>query len=233
MDRKVKAGLAVGGGLLIAYLLFGGGGDGSDGGPTYARRQRILSIALGEAAAKVREDSSNPHRNRSPRIDEYNAYAGPALGSPYCASFVTWVVGHAYDRSRRIPWMSGSTGALMRTVRDAYRAGKIPEQYIAFPKYPSTLSRIRPGWVAIKGLPADGSSDPLEASAWSEGHAMIVVNPRSKVRPNHFDSVDGNTTGGGGTLGGVYETLREYADPKMAIFFDPVAVTAALNPEIV
>lgn len=232
MDAKAKAGLAIVGGALLAYLL--AGGSSGDGGPTYARRQRILEIALGEARAKVREDSTNPFRNRSPRIDEYNRYAGPGLGSPYCASFVTWAVGQAYGRSRKIPWMGGSTSGLMVPVRNAYRSGKLPAQYVAFGKDPSTFSRVKPGWVAITGEMADGS-DALEAKAgaWREGHAMIVTNPTSKLRPNYYDSVDGNTSGGGSTLGGVYETLRPWANPHLVILFDPVAVTAVLNPEIV
>lgn len=238
MERRTKIVLAVGGGLLLAMLL-SSGNDSADGvmdnGPTAARRQRILDIALGEARAEVREDSTNPFRNRSPRIDEYNRYAGPGLGSPYCASFVTWAVGHAYDRSRKIPWMSGSTSALMIPVRDAYRAGKLPAEYVAFGREPSTLSRIKPGWVILtsKGMP-DGS-DPLETTvgAWLGGHAMLVTNTRSKVRANHFHSVDGNTTGGGATLGGVYETLRPWANPNLIFAFDPVAATAVLNPEIV
>jgi hypothetical protein len=35
----------------------------------------------------VREESYNQSRE----IDEWNRYAGVALGSPYCASFVSWV----------------------------------------------------------------------------------------------------------------------------------------------
>lgn len=238
MERKTKIVLAVGGGLLLAVLLSSGNdsaGGVSDGGPTAARRQRILDIAIGEARAKVREDSDKPTQNRSPRIDEYNRYAGPGLGSPYCASFVTWVVGQAYGRSRKIPWMSGSTSALMIPVRDAYRAGRLPAEYVAFAKDPSTLSRIKPGWVVLnsKGM-ADGS-DPLETTygAWLGGHVMFVTNPRSKTMANHFDAVDGNTTGGGNTRGGVYETLRPWANPNMVFAFDPVAATAVLNPEIV
>lgn len=238
MERKTKVVLAVGGGLLLALLLSSGNdsaGGVNDGGPTAARRQRILDIAIGEARAKVREDSTNPYRNRSPRIDEYNDYAGPDPGSPYCASFVTWSVGHAYDRSRRIPWMNGSTSGLMVPVRNAYRNGKLPAEYVAFGNDPSTLSRVKPGWVVLTAHPMPDGSDPLEArsGAWPGGHAMLVTNPRSKVKANHFDSVDGNTSLGGNTLGGVYETLRPWANPNLVIAFDPVAVTAVLNPEIV
>lgn len=232
MDRRKKIAITVLSGVVLAALL-SSGVDSNDpnsfSGPTAAMRRRIVAIAEGERRAGVREDSANPTRNRSPRIDEYNRYAGPLVGSPYCASFVTWVLGHAYGRDRKLPWTSGSTSALMVPARDAYRKGKLPAEYIAFQREPHTLSRVRPGWIWLKGTMSDGS-DPLEGvpDGWATGHAGIVTVPRSD-KPNHYESIDGNTTGGGATIGGVYATLRPWSNPTNVIYFDPVAVTTALG----
>lgn len=238
MERRVKIAITVLSGVALAALLTSGGGgevvsdtSGPNGlsGPTAAMRRRILEVAYAELRRPVREDSAIATRNRGERIDEYNRYAGPGLGSPYCASFVNWVVGHAYGRDRRLPWMGGSTSGFMVPVRNAYRNGKLPAEYVAFRRDPATLSRVRPGWVFVKGTMRDGS-DPLEASAgaWDTGHTGIITKPISSAA-GYYESIDGNTVGKGATIGGVYNTLRPWSNPSDVIFFDPVAVTMALG----
>jgi hypothetical protein len=238
MERRVKIAITVLSGVALAALLTSGGGtsavsdtSGPNGlnGPTAALRRRILEVAASELKRPVREDSTIATRNRGERIDEYNRYAGPGLGAAYCASFVTWVVGQAYGRDRRLPWMGGSTSGLMVPVRNAYREGKLPAEYVAFRRDPATLSRVRPGWVFVKGTTRSGA-DPLEASAggWDTGHTGIITKPISSVA-GYYESIDGNTNGKGSTVGGVYATLRPWSNPSDVIYFDPVAVTAVLG----
>jgi hypothetical protein len=238
MERRVKIAITVLSGVALAALLTSGGGgeavsdtSGSNGlsGPTAALRRRILEIAYAELRRPVREDSAVATRNRGERIDEYNRYAGPGLGAAYCASFVTWVVGQAYGRDRRLPWMNGSTSGIMVPARNAYREGKLPAEYVAFHRDPSTWHRVRPGWVFVKGTTSSGS-DPLEASVggWDTGHTGIITKPISSAA-GYYESIDGNTKGKGATVGGVYATLRPWSNPSDVIFFDPVAVTMALG----
>ena len=230
MERKLKIALGVGIAAFAALRLFGS--SASSGpvsgftGPTAALRQRIVEIGLAEEKAGVYEEGGTS--NRSPRIDEYATTAGMGLGGAWCAAFVVWVLTKALGARPR--WATPSTSANMVAARNAYRAGKLPAEYIAFAREPATLSRIRPGWVWIKGTTGNGS-DPLEAGAgsWATGHIGIMVNPIGP-EPGTYLSVDGNTRGGGSTPGGVYLTIRKWSEPELVIAFDPVALTAALQP---
>lgn len=51
----------------------------------YAGNDEVIDVA--KNYLYVREEGYN----RSKEIDEWNRYAGVPLGSPYCASFVSWV----------------------------------------------------------------------------------------------------------------------------------------------
>lgn len=224
MERRLKIALGVGLAAFAALRLFGSGG--SFDGATGTLRRRILDIALAEEKAGVYEQGGTS--NRSPRIDEYATTAGMGLGGAWCAAFVTWTVTRALGFRPR--WTSPSTSWLMVEARDAYRSGKLAAEYVAFWREPSTLQRVKPGWVWVKGNASPGV-DALEVpkGGWASGHTGIIVNPIGP-EPGTFLSVDGNTTGGGGTPGGVYVTVRKWADPTMVIAFDPVALTAALQP---
>lgn len=225
MERRLKVALGVGLAAFAALRLFGGSGGAFDG-PTGTLRRRILDIALAEERAGVYEVAGTS--NRSPRIDEYAATAGLGQGGPWCAAFVTWVLTQALGFRPR--WTSPSTSWLMVEARDAYRSGKLAAEYVAFASQPATLQRVKPGWVWVKGnAPAGTNLLEVPKGGWTSGHTGIVVNPVGNA-PGTYLSVDGNTTGGGGTPGGVYVTVRKWADPSLVIAFDPVALTAALQP---
>jgi hypothetical protein len=53
--------------------------------PQLVAANEIIKVA--ESYLNVREDGYN----RSPEIDIWNGFTGVELGSPYCASFVSWV----------------------------------------------------------------------------------------------------------------------------------------------
>lgn len=226
MERRLKIALGVGIAAFAALRLFSSSAVSGFSGPTAALRRRIVEIGLAEEEAGVYEQGGTS--NRSPRIDQYATTAGMGVGGAWCAAFVTWVVTQALGFRPR--WTSPSTSWLMVEARDAYRAGKLPAEYVAFAADPSTLSRVRPGWVWVKGdAPAGTNLLEVGRGGWSAGHTGIIVNPIGPA-PGTYLSVDGNTTGGGGTPGGVYITVRQWADPHLVIAFDPVALTAALPP---
>ena len=53
--------------------------------PQFVKANEIIKVA--ESYLNVREEGYN----RSPDIDTWNTFSGVDLGSPYCASFVSWV----------------------------------------------------------------------------------------------------------------------------------------------
>ena len=65
--------------------------------PTRERAQvrQVLAIAVGEIGVC----ESPPGSNRGGRVD---TYAAPALGTPWCAWFASWVAEHGYDGGS--PW---------------------------------------------------------------------------------------------------------------------------------
>ena len=213
------------GSFLLAKKKGGAAGGSSSGGSnaTQALRQRILQVAAAEEALKVREASYNSDTGY--RIDDYQAIFG-MHGGMWCAAFVSWCVMTALGRKRPPRWCSASTSALMARVRDAYRDGRLPAEFVAFAREPETLSRIKEGWVYIKGTTANGS-DPLEAPAggWKTGHTGIVVSPQA-AKAGHFRTVEGNTcVGSGCNGGGVFYADRPYAKNNNVIWFDPIAMT--------
>ena len=205
------------------FLLTQKKGGSSDA--TQALRQRLLQVAAAEEALKVREETYNSDTGY--RIDDYQAIFGMD-GEMWCAAFVSWCVMTALERSRPPRWCSASTSGMMSRVRSAYKEGRLPAQYIALAREPQTLSRIKEGWVFLKGTTADGS-DPFNAPAggWKTGHTGIVVSPKS-AKAGHFRTVEGNTcVGSGCNGGGVFYADRPYQNNNYVLWFDPIAMTMA------
>jgi hypothetical protein len=196
-------------------------------------RMAVLAVADAEEKKKVREASYNSDTGY--RIDDYQAIFN-MRGGMWCAAFVSWIVMTALNRRRPPKWASASTSWLMVHARNAYRNGALPEDCIAFSREPETLSRVKPGWIFVKGTTADGS-DPLEAEkgGFKTGHTGIVVDPVGD-KPGYFKSIEGNTcVGTGCNGGGVYYAQRKYEGENRIIWFDPIALTAVvdLDPSVI
>lgn len=191
-------------------------------------RAAIVTTAMGEVAAKVREVGGD---DRGPRVEEYQRLVGLHPGSPWCGGFTTWCTTKGLGLTKKPKWASNggmAVGGWIGALNALKKAGM--HEYYA-PAGSGQNAKVKPGWIFSQGRTAEMAAT-ARSGTLTKGHTGVVVglDPND---PDVFISAEGNTDGTGSALGiGVYEKRRQFSSPKMVGFYDPVAATiATLKPE--
>lgn len=152
---------------------------------------RVMRLAAGEEAKKVREVPKNS--NRGPQVEAYLRCAGVAPGNPWCCAFVYWCFDEAADALSRANPMVKTAGCLDHWRRAPSRGAKriLKQQAVGNPEV------IKPGMIFImdhgRGL----------------GHTGLV----EKIAGGLITTIEGNTDASKTREGGgVYRLTRKIVE---------------------
>jgi len=150
----------------------------------YVRMRAMNAIQAAESFLNVREHG----KNRGTEIDAFNLYTGAAMGSPWCASFVSFCLFKA--KAGDHGFKSASTLQIKQWAKTRSRLFKDPEELL---KCHGALF----GWTGPDGV---------------HGHVGFVGQRYTDLDTGKvvaIGTVEGNTDGSGGRDGdGVYQRTR-------------------------
>ena len=152
---------------------------------------RVLQIAAGEEAKKVREVPSNS--NRGPRVETYLARTGTPAGNPWCCAFVYWCFDEAAKAAGRDNPMVRTAGCMDLWRRAAASGGElVPASEAA-----QNSGLVQPGMIFIVD------------HGRGRGHTGLV----EKVAGGLITTIEGNTDASKTREGGgVYRLVRKIVE---------------------